>query len=102
VTIAPGTRLGQYEITAKLSAGGMGAVWRAIDTNLGRDVTDKALPAELARGCERLARVEREGGRDEAEGAGKAEAQRRLPMQYRCLAVRRKIWPFETAGELSV
>ena len=60
MTLAPGTRLGSYEIVAPLGAGGMGEVWRARDTRLGRDVAIKALPEAFARDPERLARFERE------------------------------------------
>ena len=60
MTIAPGTRLGPYEISAKLGEGGMGEVWRAIDTRLGREVALKVLPAAFADDAERLARFERE------------------------------------------
>ena len=55
-----GTRLGPYEITAKLGAGGMGEVYRAQDTGLGRDVAIKVLPAAFPQDPERLARFERE------------------------------------------
>jgi hypothetical protein len=48
--LVPGTRLGQYEITGPLGAGGMGDVYRATDAKLGRDVAVKVLPAELAGG----------------------------------------------------
>jgi len=58
--LVPGTRLGQYEITGPLGAGGMGEVYRATDTKLGRDVAIKVLPAELAQVADRLARFERE------------------------------------------
>ena len=60
MTLSPGTRLGPYEIVAPIGAGGMGEVYRATDTKLGRDVAIKALPAELAQDPERLARFERE------------------------------------------
>ncbi|MFN8588965.1 MAG: protein kinase [Candidatus Eisenbacteria bacterium] len=60
MTLAPGTRLGPYEIVAPLGAGGMGEVHRARDTRLGRDVAIKALPAAFAQDPERLARFERE------------------------------------------
>jgi len=55
-----GTRLGPYEITAKLGEGGMGEVWRAHDTKLERDVAIKVLPAAFVEDHERLARFERE------------------------------------------
>jgi dipeptidyl aminopeptidase/acylaminoacyl peptidase len=58
--IATGTRLGQYEIVARLGAGGMGEVYRARDTRLGRDVAVKALSAELSLDPSRLARFETE------------------------------------------
>jgi len=60
MTLAPGTRLGPYEVVAPLGAGGMGEVYRARDPRLGRDVAIKALPAAFARDPERLSRFERE------------------------------------------
>jgi len=60
MTITPGSRLGPYEITAPLGAGGMGEVWRGRDTRLDRDVAIKILPAGLAQNEEFLARFERE------------------------------------------
>jgi serine/threonine protein kinase len=50
--LAPGTRLGPYEIVAPLGAGAMGEVYRARDARLGRDVAIKALPAGARRGHE--------------------------------------------------
>jgi Tol biopolymer transport system component len=55
-----GSRLGSYEITAKLGEGGMGEVYRATDTKLRRDVAIKVLPAAFTEDKERLARFERE------------------------------------------
>src|SRR5437867_1244566 len=60
MTLSAGTRLGNYEIVAPLGAGGMGEVYRARDTRLGRSVAVKALPEAFARDPERLARFERE------------------------------------------
>ncbi len=56
----PGTQLGTYEILSPLGKGGMGEVWRARDSKLGREVAIKTLPEEFARDEERLARFERE------------------------------------------
>jgi len=58
--LAPGDRLGPYEITAKLGEGGMGEVYRARDTDLGRDVAVKVLPSDLADNPEALSRFRRE------------------------------------------
>ena len=55
-----GTRLGPYEIVAPLGAGGMGEVYRARDTKLGRDVALKVLPDALAADQERIARFQPE------------------------------------------
>jgi len=56
----PGTRLAEYEVLELIGAGGMGRVYRARDTKLGRDVALKVLPETFARDGERLARFERE------------------------------------------
>ena len=58
--LATGTTLGPYKILAPLGAGGMGEVYRARDTRLGRDVAIKVIPAELARDPERIKRFEHE------------------------------------------
>ena len=55
-----GTKLGHYEISTLLGKGGMGEVWRARDTKLGREVAIKTLPEEFAKDANRLARFERE------------------------------------------
>ncbi len=58
--LASGTRLGPYEIRSALGAGGMGEVYRACDTRLGRDVAIKILPESFARDSDRLHRFELE------------------------------------------
>jgi serine/threonine protein kinase len=60
LALSPGDRLGPYEIVAPLGAGGMGEVYRAKDTKLGRDVAIKVLPPAVAHDAERLARFKRE------------------------------------------
>ena len=58
--LSNGTRLGSYEVTGRIGAGGMGEVYRARDTKLGRDVAIKVLPASLADNPQRLARFQQE------------------------------------------
>ena len=60
MSLASGTRLGSYEVLSLLGAGGMGEVYRARDTRLGRDVAIKVLPADVARDRTRLERFRRE------------------------------------------
>jgi hypothetical protein len=60
MALAAGSRLGPYEILSPLGAGGMGEVYRARDTRLGREVAIKVLPSGLAAHPERLKRFERE------------------------------------------
>jgi eukaryotic-like serine/threonine-protein kinase len=60
MTLASGTKLGPYEIVAPLGAGGMGEVYRAKDTRLGREVAIKVLPQHLSANPEVRARFERE------------------------------------------
>ena len=60
MSLSAGARLGPYEIVAPLGKGGMGEVWRARDTRLGREVALKFLPADFAADPERHARFERE------------------------------------------
>ena len=58
--LTAGTRIGPYEVTAQIGVGGMGEVYCATDTNLGRHVAIKVLPEAFAQDAERLARFERE------------------------------------------
>ena len=60
MALAPGTRLGPYEIATQIGVGGMGEVYRATDTTLNRQVAVKVLPESLASDAERIARFERE------------------------------------------
>jgi serine/threonine protein kinase len=60
MALTTGTRLGPYEITGAIGAGGMGEVFRATDTRLGREVALKILPAESAANPEMTERFKRE------------------------------------------
>jgi len=60
MSLSPGTRLGPHEIASPIGAGGMGEVFRARDTRLGRDVAIKVLPPAFAEDAERLKRFEQE------------------------------------------
>ena len=60
LALAVGSRLGVYQVTAQIGAGGMGEVYRATDTNLKRAVAIKVLPTAVARDADRLARFQRE------------------------------------------
>ena len=60
MSLSPGSRLGPYEILAPLGAGGMGEVYRAKDSRLGRDVAIKVLPASFSADGDRLRRFEQE------------------------------------------
>ena len=60
MVLAASTRLGSYEIVVPISSGGMGEVYQAHDTKLGRDVAIKVLPEAFAHDPERLSRFQRE------------------------------------------
>ena len=60
MALEAGTKLGHYEVVSSLGAGGMGEVYRAKDTKLGREVAIKLLLEEVSQDAEQLARFERE------------------------------------------
>ena len=60
MAIPSGSKLGSYEVVAQIGAGGMGEVYQAHDTKLGRDVAIKVLPEAFAHDPERLSRFQRE------------------------------------------
>jgi serine/threonine protein kinase len=60
MTLSTGTKLAHYEINSQIGKGGMGEVYQAKDTKLGRDVAIKVLPEEFARDVDRVARFQRE------------------------------------------
>src|ERR687885_2628420 len=60
MTLKTGAQLGPYEILSPLGAGGMGEVYRARDTRLGREVAVKVLPASVSQDADRLRRFELE------------------------------------------
>src|SRR5512134_105650 len=60
MSLAPGARINHYEVIAKLGEGGMGEVYRALDTTLGRQVALKVLPSDLAQDPVRIERFRRE------------------------------------------
>src|SRR5260370_38447935 len=60
MALPSGTRVGSYEVVAQIGAGGMGEVYRARDSKLGRDVAIKVLPPNFLNDPERLSRFQRE------------------------------------------
>jgi len=60
MALAAGSKLGSYEVVAQIGAGGMGEVYQAHDTKLGRDVAIKVLPEAVAHDADRLSRFQRE------------------------------------------
>ena len=61
MSLRPGTRIGAYDIVAVIGSGGMGEVYRAMDSRLNRDIAIKALPEAFNRDSERVAREEEAG-----------------------------------------
>src|SRR5678815_5204938 len=60
MALASGTRIGPYEVTARIGEGGMGVVYRARDSQLQRDVALKVLPDHFSSDADRLERFQRE------------------------------------------
>jgi len=77
MALTPGTRFGSYEIAESIGAGGMRQVYRARDTELGRDVAVKVLPDSFANDANRVARFEQEAKTLAALNHPKAELPRR-------------------------
>ena len=78
MALTPGTRLGPYEISTPIGAGGMGEVYAATDVNLARQVAIKVLPEAVAADADRLARFDR------SQDAGLAESpQHRAHLRHR-------------------
>ena len=75
MSLTSGSRLGSYEVTALIGQGGMGEVYRARDTKLGRDVALKVLPDLFADDPERLARFQR-AARESTRGRGTLTVER--------------------------
>ena len=87
MVFSAGTRLGLYEVIALIGQGGMGEVYRARDTKLGRDVALKVLPDLFADDPERLARFQREARVVTNPAMAKGRPERRPifpPLQIRC------------------
>ena len=98
MTIAAGARLGGFEVLGPLGAGGMGEVYRARDTRLGREVALKVLPEALSSDRERLARPHGSGVRPSHEAMlaarGRPARRDRGP-----LAARRRLDYVRTVGD---
>ena len=60
MSLEPGRNLQHYRLVDKIGEGGMGVVWKAVDTSLDREVAIKVLPPALAGDAERLSRFQRE------------------------------------------
>ena len=60
MTLEPNQMLSHYRLAGKIGEGGMGVVWRALDTTLDREVAIKVLPDSFAKDADRISRFERE------------------------------------------
>ena len=60
MSLEVGQKISHYSLVEKIGEGGMGVVWRATDTELGRDVAIKVMPPGFEAGADRLVRFERE------------------------------------------
>ena len=86
MSLTLGTRLGDYEILEPIGAGGMGEVYRARDTKLGREVAIKVLPEAFSRDKDRLARFEARGAAScIGESSGHRDPPRLLSIGWRSL-----------------
>jgi serine/threonine protein kinase len=106
-----GRRLGAYQVQARIGAGGMGEVYRARDTKLGRDVAIKILPSQFTSDPDRLGRFEREAhvlaslnhphigaiyGLEDADGIRALVLERSSPLKCRCSVC--SVWPPSTSA----
>ena len=130
--LQPGTRLGPYEITSAIGAGGMGEVYRARDQKLQRDVAIKVLPELFSADPDRLARFEREAqslaalnhpniaqvfgvlenppalamelveGEDSRNGSPAARSRLKTPCRSRCRSPTRSRRPTNAASSIAI
>ena len=98
MAFAAGTRFGVYEIGGLIGVGGMGEVYRASDTTLGREVALKALPDSFAADVDRIARFEREAKplrrsitQTSAKSSGWSAAMERRPSSWSSSKGRRSL-----------
>jgi len=87
MSLVDGTRLGPYEIGSPIGKGGMGEVYRARDTKLGREVAIKVLPEEFAKNDERL-----DGNDDDLLGFDGVEETKREATHYPSAEISRYDW----------
>jgi hypothetical protein len=100
MTIDTGTVLSSYEILSVLGKGGMGEVWRARDTKLGREVAIKTLPAGFAADQDRLSRFEREARVLAGNIVGALAGRPPQPFVYQTLGLMGSLGHFKGFGQL--